>query len=107
MTETDPTVQASLLAVALGIVKIIEAAVTWAAKRYFPGQASQQPTPVVHLSPEVSQKMFEVHGIVARTNSDGGPLVYGPRQEVKELQGAVENLESKIDFALDNLGKGK
>lgn len=108
MSETDPAITATLMAVALGLVKILEALVSFGFKKLMgklEGQTSSQPA-LVQLTPEVSQMIRDVHVVATRANSDGLMLVYGPRSEIHELQSAISQNGSKledIDTKADNI----
>lgn len=100
--STDPALMATLLAIAMGLVKILESVVTWAIKRVRPESADKQM--VVRLDSEssrlirnTSDKIDSISIIVNRVDQMGTSLIYGPRTDVSYVSAAVERIEEKVD----------
>lgn len=113
---SDSAVVASAIAVALGLVKVVESLVSVVVKRLTNGRQQHVPT-VVQLDQEVSRLMRETHErtatieqIVSARDSTGAPMVYSPRpcsiDEMKvELRSISENVV-EIMRAQDDVADG-
>lgn len=103
----NPTTVATLLALALGLVKIVESLIVWTMKR-FSGKEELRPT-VVELGPEASRMLRDmsgqvatIHSIQSKTDDLGAPLVYGPRYELHQVAAALADVDKKVeDVAAD------
>jgi hypothetical protein len=93
--ESDPTVTAGLLALAMGLLKIIESLITWGFKKLT--ASKEKGVTIVELSPEASQMIRDIHTTTTRVNDEGFPLVYGPRSELHMLTAALDVAAEKID----------
>jgi hypothetical protein len=83
----DPAILAGLMALCLGLLKILEKAIGWAADKVAPKQPS-----VVELGPksldvlyDIKRKAEDTAEIIGRVDHDGTPLVYGPRKEARDI----------------------
>jgi len=82
----------AMIALALGLVRVIEALVQWASKKMGSGAVAM----MVELGPVSMGKIEQIrndgeliHDMVTRTDLDGTPLVYGPRKEVRQVLKAL------------------
>lgn len=91
----DPTILAAVLAIALGIVKVIESLATWGFRKWTVEKEPKMLT--VQLDPNSSQLLRDVHSLTTKTNNDGTPLVYGPRTEVHAVAAALDTTNEKLD----------
>lgn len=102
----NPTTVATLLALALGLVKIVESLVVWTVKRF---SKEEDKVTIVELGPEASRLLRDmgsqvatIHSIQTKTDDVGSPLVYGPRYELHQVAAAVAEIDSKVeDIASD------
>lgn len=101
MTSGDSVSVASLLALALGLVKIIETLVAWGVKKM---SKKEETKTYVQLAPDASrmirethERVGEMHVITNRYDQDGTPLVYGPRRDIHALAASAEKIEEKLE----------
>lgn len=94
MTESDPTLTAGLLALAMGLLKVLESVITWAFKKM---TAHKEKPTVVQLAPEATQMLRDIHIVSTRVNEEGVPLIYGPRAEMHHLAAALDATHEKLD----------
>lgn len=92
--DTSPTFQASLIAIGMGLIKIIEKLVEWGSKKI--KKANGNGTTVVSLDPETSRMLARVghiDEIVSVRDNDGRPLVYSPRSMEENMDRVTDILK--------------
>lgn len=109
---------ATLMALAVGLVKVLEKVADWLMKRGKDDKA----TVVASLDAEASrmvretyEKNGDVHQVISRTDNDGVPLVYTPRsyldnqlrmaEALRDVSKESESTAKKIDDILASLKK--
>lgn len=109
---------ATMMALAVGLVKVIEKLTDWLMKR---GKEDKS-TVVASLDSEASrmvretyEKGTDVHQVVSRTDNDGVPLVYTPRsyldnqlrmaEALRDVSKESASTAKKIDEILSSLKK--
>lgn len=98
MSVSEPTALAAILSISMAIVKTVEHLVVWATTKL--GWKKEQVV-YAQFSPATEQLLKETHlaahdtaAVVTRTDSDGLPLVYGPREEVRDILDALDRRRS-------------
>lgn len=83
----DHGLLAAALAVALGLLKVLEKALTWVFAKMRPSRPA-----VVELGPKSRDLVLGILAraedsaeILGRADADGTPLVYGPRKDVRRV----------------------
>jgi hypothetical protein len=109
---------ATLIALAMGLVKVLEKFADWLMKR----GKDDKSTMVASLDAEASrmvretyEKGADVHQVVSRTDNDGIPMVYTPRsyldnqlrmaEALRDVSKGTESNAEKIDEILRSLKK--
>ncbi len=103
------TTTAGLIAVAIGLVKIVEKLVEWTFKKMSPDGAK----PVVELSPEISRLIHETHQrtvlmaeIMGVKDGEGVPLMYSSRviaEDVRSTAMVLKDISYTQQKLLDRL----
>lgn len=118
MTGGDHAILATAMALAMGLVKVIEKLADWLMKR----GKDEKSTVVASLDAEASRMVREtyekggdVHQVVSRTDNDGIPMVYTPRsyldnqlrmaEALRDVSKQSESTAQKIDDILRELKK--
>jgi hypothetical protein len=121
MDGSDQAILAAAMAVAVGLVKVVEKLVDWLAKKS--RNAKGEGVTVVSLDPETSRVVRETHElsenvarVIERTDYDGVPMVYTPRsivgnqlkmaeaiRELSHAQDRVHESQEEIDRKLDEI----
>ena len=112
--ESEATI-AGLLALALGLVKVVEIFGTWAMKKMSPAKSekSSEKVVVVQLDAEVSRmirdthdRVHTMHEVTNVRDHDGIPLVYSSRttgENVSAVAAAVRDISSSQEKIVDVL----
>lgn len=94
MTEAaDPAITATFMAIALGLVKLLEVAVTALVKKVMPGKDEVR---YVELAPATRDMLAETHHMVGENRED-------VRDFVPELRNSETRLGTKVDAVLDRM----
>lgn len=104
MDISNESVHAAIIALALGLLKVVEILVGWIVKKFNHGDKAPTAVTIVQLDPEASRMIREtnemvadIHSAVDRTDPDGSLLIYGPRGLVHDALAALGSIDSKID----------
>ena len=111
--EQEATI-AGLLALAMGLLKVLEVFGGWLVKKMSPDkEGSEKKVVVVQLDPEVSRLIHDTHDKVIRLHDinnvkdhDGIPLVYSSRtmaENVSAVAAAVRDVSSSQEKIVDVL----
>lgn len=99
--NSDPTITAGLIALAIGLMEIIKLAFTWIGKKFTKTHAQ---TLLVQLDPEVSQiihetgaEVKEVRAVVTRVDTDGIPLLYADRKVEHNVDSIAQALNKTVE----------
>lgn len=99
--NSDPTLTALVVTLAMGLVEIIKILVGWIGKKVTK-QHSQ--TLLVQLDPEVSQIIHEtgnevkdVRAVISRVDADGVPLVYADRKVEHNVESIATALNKTVE----------
>lgn len=94
LIQVSPEVAAGLLALAVGLVKIVEVTIRWGLTKIKkePKVGTSKPV-MVQLDPEVSKLIVEtgenvrdMHMVMGRVDQDGTPMVYSSRSGIDTLR---------------------
>ena len=106
MTGADHAILGTLMAFAVGVVKIIERLVDrFADKKKKEGNGHTNGHSST-LDPQVSQAIKEIHDVVQLRDGDGVPLVYWPRSQMetqKEMAKSLVDINRGQDKMVDRL----
>lgn len=98
---TNPSAFAAIIALAYGLIKLLEIAITALAKKYAKGGDKAQSIEV-SLDPELTAKITEMndkissmHGVMNKSDNDGTPMVYSSRsgtEAVRDIAVIIRNV---------------
>lgn len=116
MTGSDHALLGALMAMSVGLVKIIERLVDWMVEkkkkrledeeRAAKGTNGHSNGHSAKLDEETAVALKEIHGIVSLKDQDGVPLVYWPRSQIatqKEIAETLCDINRSQDKMVDRL----
>lgn len=104
MMAHDDTTVAMLIALAMGLMKVLEKFAEWAMSKMKKDKGTNGHS--AKLDPETAMALKEIHDIVQLKDSDGVPLVYWPRSQTetqKEMAETLRDISRAQDKTVDRL----
>jgi len=97
---TNPTAFAALVAISMGLVKLLEMTVTALVKKYGKGDKSQQvevtfDSEITEKIQQMSEHVNTMYNVMGRTDNDGTPMVYSSRsgmEAVRDIAVIIRNV---------------
>lgn len=111
----NPGTVGALLALAIGVVRLVETFAQWAYKKWVKraeedaegtGTNGHRNGHSAKLDPETALALKEIHDTVTLKDSDGVPLVYWPRSQIdtqKDIAKTLQDISRSQDKMVDRL----